>query len=135
MPDVVYSITIEKKGESQNTSELLENKGEQKDSIAKTGTTLLLAKQTGQNIISFVSSRVETYTGDSGLQNRVNFGLKTAAYAAGFAVNPALTALALTTEIVTSWADAAYRYKWEMIGINDNVSLLGGLSYGRNRSK
>ena len=131
-----YRIIIEKL-ESGNIGGLQpSNPTARKDSSAvKTATSFIIGKQIGKNLLNFASSRVEMYTGDSQAQANVNMTMKMIGYGIGFATNPALTAVALATDIATQWADSAYKHKWEMIGIEDRVNLLGGLSYGRNRSK
>lgn len=118
---------------SGNTS--ANNKAQKESSNFKKATSFIIAKQIGKNIVNFASSRVETYTGNPQAQANVNMAMKMVGYGIGFATHPVLTAIALGTDILTQWADTSYQHKWETIGLNDRNSLLGGLSYGRNRGE
>ena len=131
-----YKITINlNDGNANNMSSGNSNAAQKESSDFKKATSFVIAKQIGKNIVNFASSRVETYTGNPQAQANVNMAMKMVGYGIGFATNPGLTAIALGTEIITQWADTAYQHKWEMIGLDDRNSLLGGLSYGRNRGK
>ncbi len=131
-----YKITINlNDGNANNISSGNSNAAQKESSDFKKATSFVIAKQIGKNIVNFASSRVETYTGNPQAQANVNMAMKMVGYGIGFATNPVLAAIALGTDIVTQWADTAYQHKWEMIGLNDRNSLLGGLSYGRNRGE
>lgn len=131
-----YKITINlNDGNANNISSGNSNAAQKESSDFKKATSFVIAKQIGKNIVNFASSRVETYTGNPQAQANVNMAMKMVGYGIGFATNPVLTAIALGTDIITQWADTAYQHKWEMIGLDDRNSLLGGLSYGRNRGE
>lgn len=130
-----YKITINLKDGSANMTSGNNNAAQKESSDVKKATSFIIAKQVGKNLVNFASSRVETYTGNPQAQANVNMAMKAIGYGIGFATHPVLTAIALGTDIATQWADTAYQHKWEMIGLNDRNSLLGGLSYGRNRGE
>ncbi len=131
-----YKITINlNDGNANNMSSGNSNAAQKESSDFKKATSFVIAKQIGKNIVNFASSRVETYTGNPQAQANVNMAMKMVGYGIGYATNPVLTAIALGTDIITQWADTAYQHKWEMIGLDDRNSLLGGLSYGRNRGE
>lgn len=67
----------------------------------------------GKTMINFATSNIGTFTGNSRLQDQVNFGMKVIGYGAMIAANPVMGSVALGTDILTSAISYNFNQKWK----------------------
>lgn len=129
-----YKITISNQADpAERTPKTPKLTPEEKEDLAQKAVIYKTAEYVATRTMQFVSSHIETYTGDSSTQQAVNSISKIIGYATAIAVNPALGIAALAVDLTTTAIDRAYTNKWERIQQNNTNNILGGYSYGRGR--
>ena len=128
-----YKITIKKTDGKPDKEDKPNLAPKEEEAGALKAATYAVALYTAKKAVSFVSSHIETYTGDSQAQQAVNMAMKIIGYGAAIVANPALGIAAVALDLTTSMIDRAYTNKWERIEQSNTHNVLGGYSYGRSR--
>jgi hypothetical protein len=107
-----------------NTPNQESTNGQQNKSLARS-TAQILAVSTAKRSISYLTSNVGKYSGNSRNQTIMNNITKMAGYAVAFAVNPALGAATVALDSITYGINLAYEQKMDRIRSNQAKARAG----------
>lgn len=86
----------------------------------------VVAKMMAMRSVSYATSNIGKWTGNTRNQDMVN-NMKTAVgYGIAFATNPLLGLAVVSMDAITTIADYSYERKWEKIQANQNLLRTGG---------
>lgn len=120
----VASDGIQQNGTNNTPNQESTNKNEN-SSLSKT-TAQILAVTTAKRSISYLTSNVGKWTGNTKNQTLVNNVSKIAGYGMAFAVNPLLGAATIAMDGITNAIDTWWEQKWDNIRSEQARARSGG---------
>lgn len=130
-----YKIVFEDGGGENNETPVKPNEGEEintknptsqkRDSAVKTAVMTTALQQIGKNTFNIVSSNIGQWTGDSGLQDAVNIGMKGVGYAMAFSANWVVGLIALATDLTSQTIQQVTDRYWKNKEAQSKAQYLG----------